>query len=140
MPLQVLHGTRRPKHRDDHRSVDVVQSLTGRRIVRPARGVAVGQRDRTTGGQPSDRVDECVSIARAVGREFDAVHLTVDGYLSTAGRALPVDVPGAGRPVRTLLGGWDPDATWWLTDVLPALGAPTDWRRQDDEPPRWAAG
>jgi hypothetical protein len=75
----------------------------------------------------------------AVAREFDAVHLTVDGYLSTAGRALPVDVPGFGGPVRTLLGGWDPDATWWLADVLPGLGKPTDWCRRDDDPPRWAA-
>jgi hypothetical protein len=70
----------------------------------------------------------------AVAEEFDAVHLTVDGYLSTAGRALTV--PGTGA--CTLLGGWDPDATWWLTDVLPGLGEPTDWHRQDDEPPRWA--
>ena len=71
----------------------------------------------------------------AVSTEFDAVHLTVDGYLSTAGRALPIDVPGP--PARTVLSGWDPDATWWLTDVLPALGEATDWRRRDDEPPRW---
>jgi hypothetical protein len=63
------------------------------------------------------------------------VHLTVDSYLSTAGRALTVDVPGA--PARTVLAGWDPDATWWLADVLPEPGEPTDWRRRDDEPPRW---
>jgi hypothetical protein len=74
----------------------------------------------------------------AVAEAFDAVHLTVDGYLSTAGRALPVEV--GGRPTRTLLGGWDPDATWWLTDVLPPLGRPTDWRRRDDEPARWELG
>jgi hypothetical protein len=71
----------------------------------------------------------------AVADAFDAVHLTVDGYLSTAGRALPVEIDG--HPARTLLGGWDPDATWWLTDVLPPLGQPTEWRRRDDEPPRW---
>lgn len=71
----------------------------------------------------------------AVAERFDAVHLTVDGYLSAAGRGLPVDVPGP--PARTVLAGWDPDATWWLTDVLPELGEATDWRRRDDEPPRW---
>jgi hypothetical protein len=71
----------------------------------------------------------------AVAERFDAVHLTVDGYLSTAGRALPVDLPGA--PARTLLAGWDPDATWWLADVLAEPGEPTDWRRRDDEPTRW---
>jgi hypothetical protein len=51
----------------------------------------------------------------------------------------PDDVPGVDGPARTLLGGWDPDATWWLTDVVRGIGEPTDWRRQDDEPPRWAA-
>ncbi|CCH88035.1 conserved protein of unknown function [Modestobacter italicus] len=74
----------------------------------------------------------------AVAEAFDAVHLTVDGYLSTAGRALPVELDG--RPTRTLLGGWDPDATWWLTEILPPLGRPVDWRRRDDEPTRWELG
>ena len=70
--------------------------------------------------------------------DHDAVHLTVDGYLSTEGRALPVEL--GGRPTCTLLGGWNPDATWWLTDVLPPLGPPADWRRRDDEPARWEVG
>ena len=46
----------------------------------------------------------------AVAREWDGVHLSVAGYLATAGRALPV---GA---ARTLLGGWNPDETYWLAD------------------------
>ncbi|MCZ2825951.1 MULTISPECIES: hypothetical protein [unclassified Modestobacter] len=71
----------------------------------------------------------------AVVAEFDAVHLTVDGYLSTAGRALPVELPGA--PAYTVLSGWDPDAAWWVTDLFD-LGEPTYWRRRDDDPPRWA--
>lgn len=70
-----------------------------------------------------------------VATEYDGVHLTVDGYLSAAGRAVPVAVPGT-RPVRTMLAGWDPDATWWLTDLLADLGQPTDWRRRDEEQ-RW---
>lgn len=70
----------------------------------------------------------------AVAEEWDGVHLTVDGYLSTAGRALPVDVPGP--PASTLLAGFEPDVTWWLTD-LPELGAPTRWRRSDDEWEHW---
>jgi hypothetical protein len=74
----------------------------------------------------------------AVAVDVDAVHLTVDGYLSTAGRALPVDVPALGRPARTLLGGWDPDATWWFTDAPTGLGEATDWRRQAQDAP-WAA-
>ena len=63
----------------------------------------------------------------AVATRFDAVHLTVDGYLSTAGRALPV---GA---AATVLAGWSPDETWWLTDVRSGLGEPTDWRCDDDD-------
>lgn len=71
-----------------------------------------------------------------VADQYDAVHLTVDGYLSTAGRALPVARGGA--PARTVLAGWHPDATWWLTDVLAVGGEPVDWVREDDEPPRWS--
>ncbi|OMQ16224.1 hypothetical protein A7K94_0203970, partial [Modestobacter sp. VKM Ac-2676] len=70
----------------------------------------------------------------AVAGEFEAVHLTVDGYLSTAGRALPAD--RVGTPGWTVLAGWDPDATWWLTDLF-ELGEQVNWRRRDDEPPRW---
>lgn len=58
----------------------------------------------------------------AVAGDFDAVHLTVSGYLSTAGRALPAG--GA----HTVLAGWGPDETWWLGDVLELAGDPVDWR------------
>jgi len=70
----------------------------------------------------------------AVADDFDAVHLTVDGYLSTAGQAVPVP----GSDARTVLAGAAPDATWWLPDVLPELGEPTDWRRAQGDLPRWA--
>ena len=73
----------------------------------------------------------------AVATRFDAVHLTVDGYLATAGRALAVDLQGRAAPARTMLAGWNPDATWWLADVLPEPGEPTDWRRQDGEVLSW---
>ena len=68
----------------------------------------------------------------AAAGDFDAVHLTVDGYLSTAGRAVPVP----GSDARTVLAGAAPDATWWLADV--PLGEPTDWRRAQGDLPRWA--
>ena len=45
-------------------------------------------------------------------QNFDAVHLTVGGYLSTAGLAVPVE-----NDLMTVLAGWDPDQTIWLTDV-----------------------
>ncbi|WP_417233750.1 hypothetical protein [Arthrobacter sp.] len=57
----------------------------------------------------------------AVAQEYDGVHLTAAGYLATAGRPLE-----SGRGL-TLLAGWDPDATYWLTDVLEASGEPTEW-------------
>ena len=89
---------------------------------------------RVTGWSGAWAIPDWASVAA----DHDAVHLTVHGYLSTAGRALPVALDG--RPARTLLGGWNPDATWWLTDVLPPLGRPTDWRRRDDDPVRWESG
>jgi hypothetical protein len=50
-----------------------------------------------------------------IARNFDAVHLTVDGYLDTAGRPLPVD-GGV-----TMLAGMSPDATVWLRGPLQSL-------------------
>jgi hypothetical protein len=58
---------------------------------------------------------------RAVAGDFDAVHLTVRGYLTASGVALG---PG---PWRTVLAGWAPDATYWLTDCLAATGPPQRW-------------
>ncbi|HEX8303874.1 MAG TPA: hypothetical protein VF612_03275 [Jatrophihabitans sp.] len=66
----------------------------------------------------------------AVADDWDAVHLTVAGYLTTAGRALPVDGDTA-----TVLAGWPPDATFWLADVLEAVGGPARWRWDGD---RWS--
>lgn len=57
----------------------------------------------------------------AVAADFHGVHLTVAGYLRTAGRALPTS-GGA----TTVLAGWDPDKTWWLTD-LEVAGSSTRW-------------
>jgi hypothetical protein len=62
-----------------------------------------------------------------VARTFDAVHLSTWGYLTTAGRALPL--PHG----HTLLAGWDPDATFWLTDCLAVAGPPSDWVRDPED-------
>jgi len=67
----------------------------------------------------------------AAASDYDAIHLSVGGYLTTAGRALPV----AGA--RCLLTGWDPDETYWLADVLTAAGPPAGWIRDDSATPRW---
>ncbi|HEU4808250.1 MAG TPA: hypothetical protein VFT01_08310 [Homoserinimonas sp.] len=67
----------------------------------------------------------------AVASEFDAVHLTVTGYLTTAGRALPAG--GA----RTMLAGWNADETYWLGDVLEHDGDPVSWLRETSQ---WSDG
>lgn len=60
----------------------------------------------------------------AVAADFDAVHVSVAGYLATAGRPLPLP----GGQVATMLAGCDPDQTWWLTDVLAfQTTAPETW-------------
>ena len=60
-----------------------------------------------------------------VAKRWDAVHLTVMGYLRCAGRALPVDDAEA-----SVLAGWDPGRTLWLTGaVTDAGGHRQDWHR-----------
>lgn len=63
---------------------------------------------------------------RSVARDFDAVHVTVAGYLATAGRAIDV-LDGA-----TVLAGWAPDASSWLTDAMTIDEQPERWRRVGD--------
>ena len=59
----------------------------------------------------------------AAASDYDAIHLTISGYLTTAGKALPVN------NARCLLAGWDPDETYWLTDILDPAGPPSRWVR-----------
>ena len=72
----------------------------------------------------------------AVAADWDAVHLTAAGYLSTAGVAWPVSRDAA---TATVLAGWNPDQTWWLTDVLTGDGPATYWTGADGGP-GWRAG
>jgi hypothetical protein len=67
----------------------------------------------------------------AMAADYDAVHLTVGGYLTTAGRALQA---GA---ARTMLAGWNPDETYWLADVLELAGVAAGWVNPDGEPAGW---
>lgn len=63
----------------------------------------------------------------AVSHDYDAVHLTVLGYLTAATRALPVNDAAA-----TMLAGWNPDETFWLTDTLePMASEPELWTKVD---------
>lgn len=47
-----------------------------------------------------------------VAERYDGVHLTVAGYLAAAGTAIAVDDDTA-----TVIAGWVPDETYWLTGV-----------------------
>jgi len=51
----------------------------------------------------------------AVAQDYDGVHLTMATYLASAGRPIPVS-----EDTATIIAGWDPDATYWLTG-LPEL-------------------
>lgn len=55
------------------------------------------------------------------------MHLTVAGYLSTAGRAIEVDHARA-----SVLAGWNPDETWWFRGVSPRPSEEQAWVRDDD--------
>jgi len=64
----------------------------------------------------------------AVANDWDGIHLTVAGYLATAGRPLPVGT------ARTLLAGWNPDETYWLADVLTPSGNAQTWQNPAANP------
>ncbi|HET8994297.1 MAG TPA: hypothetical protein VFN32_10895 [Rhodococcus sp. (in: high G+C Gram-positive bacteria)] len=69
----------------------------------------------------------------AVAADYDAVHLTVLGYLTTPGLAIPL----IARSGASVLAGWDPDATFWLDPrLVRADGGSVEWCRTQDTP--WA--
>jgi hypothetical protein len=68
-----------------------------------------------------------------VAADYDAIHLSVGGYLTTAGRAVVVEPDSA----ATVLAGWGPDETYWLADVLEVAGPAVTWRSRDGEPLGW---
>ncbi|MGS0688371.1 hypothetical protein ACVBEQ_25010 [Nakamurella sp. GG22] len=71
----------------------------------------------------------CIPDWSAVARDWDGVHVSVTGYLTTATRALQL----AHGKSATMLAGWNPDETWWLTDVLAqTTTGPERWHRTDD--------
>ena len=62
-----------------------------------------------------------------VADEADGVHLSVTGYLTSAGRALDVDEGWA-----SVIGGWNPDETYWFAGVAARPRDAQRWRRTDD--------
>lgn len=81
---------------------------------------------RATGRDGGWQVPDYVAVAA----DWDAIHLTAAGYLSTVLRALP-----AGDGYATVLAGWDPDQTWWLADLLQIVGPAEHWHQV--ETPGW---
>jgi len=59
---------------------------------------------------------------RSVAAQWDGVHVSVAGYLSTAGMAVD-----SGNAAATLLAGWDADQTLWLRDVFTDTRQLTTW-------------
>jgi hypothetical protein len=67
-----------------------------------------------------------------VAGPWDAAHLTVLGYLNAAGRPLEVDAETA-----TVIAGWNPDSTIWLTDVAREWPVPRQTWQRDSNRDQW---
>jgi hypothetical protein len=64
-----------------------------------------------------------------VAGQWDAVHLTTLGYLSAATRLIEID-----NEYGSVIGGWAPDSTIWLTDVAREGEQPRqEWTRPHDD-------
>lgn len=63
----------------------------------------------------------------AVSRHWDGVHVTALGYLSASYWAIPVDDERS-----TIMAGWNPDETLWLTDSVRETGRREFWIGTDE--------
>ena len=61
-----------------------------------------------------------------VAEHYDAVHLQVQAYLSSAGTAIPVD-----ERTATVIAGWVPDETYWFTPNVRYIDDPVRWELQE---------
>ncbi|GAA2959092.1 MULTISPECIES: hypothetical protein [Glutamicibacter] len=70
----------------------------------------------------------------AVSKDYDGVHLSIAGYLALAGECLGVE-----KDLATVIAGWDPGKTYWLTDDLRFYEDPVSWHCLDvnNEDRRW---
>ncbi len=60
----------------------------------------------------------------AMAADWDGVHLTISGYLAAATTLVEVSDGTA-----SVIAGWGPDETVWLTGRPAITGAPVEWRR-----------
>lgn len=83
-----------------------------------------------------------------VAEDFDGIHLSLAGYIRLSGRPVAADRPDTrivldrkSMPTQGntdeyscgLIAGWNPDTTYWLTDVVTGVTEEVNWRT-DDEP------
>ncbi|WPF65369.1 MULTISPECIES: hypothetical protein [unclassified Corynebacterium] len=61
-----------------------------------------------------------------VARHYHAVRLTLAGYLSGAGTAIPVE-----KDTASVIAGWHPDQTYWFTPLLRYHGKAVSWESND---------
>ena len=86
-----------------------------------------------------------------MAEDYDGVYVSLAGYVRTAGAVVDVGdgslLPEAGdRPsygdtddrTASLMAGWNPDTTYWLTDAVAGIVEVVDWA-MDDETCAWAA-
>ncbi len=64
-----------------------------------------------------------------VAEHYDGIHLTIAGYLEAA--TTGVDVGEA----ASVIAGWGPDATWWLTNAARPVGNAVRWHTTSDGSP-----
>lgn len=77
---------------------------------------------RTTGRQGRWVIPDWVRCSE----RYAGVHLTVSGYLAAAGTAIDVDAETA-----SVIAGWAPDETYWLTDAVDFEAGSHRWVRHN---------
>ena len=67
-----------------------------------------------------------------LARDWDGVHVSAEGYLRAQEQTASV------RDGRTVLAGWNPDATYWLRDVISLTeSVPERWIHESGARARW---
>lgn len=68
----------------------------------------------------------------AVAEHYDGVHLQIGAYLTAAGTAIPVDDERG-----SVIAGWNPDETYWLTSAIRFEEPPQPWMSPDGQGLTW---
>jgi len=118
--LQRLTATRPLRVFEVHAPGDWASLVT--RYPRSARWARVGSWGASTGRHEQWLIPDY----RKVAADYDGIHVSVQGYLATAGEVTPV--PSA----ATVLAGWSPDETFWLTDDVILSRDVELWRSKDE--------